>query len=242
MRYAIISDIHGNREALDAVVAELADEHIDGYVCAGDVVGYGADPVACLARVRSLGRLTAVAGNHEWGVLGRTPRAYFNSLAAAAVEWTSGLLTPVELDYLGQLPLTDARGDFEVVHGSLERPDDFTYIVGPADARECLKRMAGRLCFVGHTHRVGIWSSDGGHLTAVKASSVVLKEGRRYLVNTGSVGQPRDGDPRASYVVYDDEAGRVDICRVPYDIALAQKKIRAAGLPKRLAERLAEGL
>lgn len=241
MRYAIISDVHGNLEALEAVVQAVRRERADAVISLGDIVGYGADPAQAIALVRSLDAAVSLAGNHEWGVLGKTSLSYFNAHAARAVEWTRSVLGKEDREYLEGLPLTGERGGAAFVHGSLDDPAAFNYILSAADASLMGASMRLPLAFVGHSHVPGIYALAGAQAVACAGEKAALLPGRRYVVNAGSVGQPRDGDPRAAYAVYDDTERTVEIRRVSYDVERAQEKILRAGLPAYLAHRLGEG-
>jgi diadenosine tetraphosphatase ApaH/serine/threonine PP2A family protein phosphatase len=240
VRYAILSDIHGNLEALRAVLAD-AQERADGVLCLGDTVGYGADPLACVEVIAERAA-AVVGGNHEHAVAGLIDLAWFNRYARAAAEWTRERLDDDHRAYLGGLPLTAEVGDATLVHASPRHPEEWEYLVTAEDGFHAFGAFATRYCFVGHSHVPGVWSlgSSGPHHdpTPVEVTAV---PGRRYLVNVGSVGQPRDRDARAAYAVWDADAGRLTIRRVPYDVAAARGKIVAAGLPRFLADRLATG-
>jgi diadenosine tetraphosphatase ApaH/serine/threonine PP2A family protein phosphatase len=240
VRYAILSDIHGNLEALDAVLAD-ASPRTDVVLCLGDVVGYGADPVACLERVAERAQ-GVVAGNHEHGVVGLLDLAWFNTRARAAAEWTRRQLDDDHRAWLATRPLVLEVDDATLVHASPVEPQDWDYLLTAEDGYEALSAFATRVCFVGHSHCPGAWSiGSSGPAHEPRAVEVELERGRRYLVNVGSVGQPRDGDPRATYAVWNVNDHRVTIRRVAYDVATARRKILAAGLPRSLAERLSIG-
>jgi len=245
LRHAIISDIHSNLEALGAVLSDIDRRGADRVVCLGDVVGYGADPGPCLAEVR---RRTdqIVAGNHDWGAVGKVDLDYFNRSARTAAEWTGGHLTVQERAFLAGLPLSldqDGREGFTAVHSTPDHPEEWRYILSIDEAEFQFERMKRPLCFVGHSHQPVAWQfQSGGRCSVVGREYLMMEPGRRYIVNVGSVGQPRDGDPRAAYAVYDDQRKEVVIHRVEYDVAAAQAKIKKAGLPPRLADRLASGL
>lgn len=245
MRYAIISDIHSNLEALRAVLSDVERRGAERIVCLGDLVGYGAEPGACLAEVRRRTDLV-VAGNHDWGAVGKVDLNYFNRSARTAAEWTAGRLAEPEGIYLSQLPLSLSLGGpegFIAVHSTPDRPQEWRYILSIDEAEFQFERMAQPLCFVGHSHQPLAWQwHSGGRVSVVGREYLQMEPGRRYIVNAGSVGQPRDGDPRAGYAVYDDQRREVVIHRVEYDVASAQAKILKAGLPPRLAERLSRGL
>lgn len=240
MRYALLSDIHGNLEALRAVLGD-ADERADEILCLGDVVGYGADPVACVELVGE--RATRlVAGNHEHGVAGLLELDWFNGYARAAVEWTRAHLPAPHRDYLAAQPLTAEVNDATLVHASPARPDEWDYLVTADDGYHAFAAFTTRLCFVGHSHVPALWSlGSSGREHDSGTIDVTLEMGRRYIVNVGSVGQPRDRDPRAAYALWDVEARRISIRRVAYDIAAARQKILDARLPRFLGDRLAVG-
>jgi diadenosine tetraphosphatase ApaH/serine/threonine PP2A family protein phosphatase len=240
VKYAIVSDVHANLEALRAVLDD-ADTRADGVLCLGDTVGYGADPEACvdLLATRAGG---IVAGNHEWGVADRLDLGWFNRWARAAAEWTRERLDDDHRAWLAGLPLTLEVGDATLVHASPGQPDEWDYLVTAADGWNVFGEFATRWCFVGHSHIPAMWSlGSAGPDHDARPATIVSERGRRYIVNVGSVGQPRDRDPRACYALWDVEAGRVEIRRVVYDVAAARRKIEAAGLPRFLADRLAAG-
>ena len=240
MRYAVLSDIHGNLEALEAVLADAAPR-TDALLCLGDLVGYGADPLACVEIVAA--RAYAITcGNHEYGVTGLLDLDWFNPHARAAAEWTRERLDDDHRTYLAGLPLVAEVGDATLVHASPDRPDEWEYLVTAQDGFDAFAAFATRLCFVGHSHVASAWSlgSTGPeHLPG--PIDLALERGRRYIVNVGSVGQPRDRDPRAAYAIWDAERGTVAIRRVIYDVKAAAGKIRQGGLPRFLADRLAWG-
>ena len=250
MRYAALSDIHSNLEALTAVLDALASKQIDRYLCLGDVVGYGADPAACLARLRAL-EAVIVGGNHDLACIGKLDLGWFNEAARAALLWTRDQLSFTDLDDLRRLPLTATEGPFTLVHGTLRHPERFEYLVDVAQALDTMVACRTLMCLLGHTHLPCFMEFDRHQrrlmriLTAPEELAEVPyqddAEALRYLFNPGSVGQPRDGDPRASFAVIDTGQRRVSIHRVPYDIAAAQHKIRHVGLPEFLADRLGLG-
>jgi diadenosine tetraphosphatase ApaH/serine/threonine PP2A family protein phosphatase len=240
VRYAILSDIHGNLEALDAVLADAAPR-AEAVLCLGDIVGYGADPLACIERVAARAE-AVVAGNHEHAVSGLLDLAWFNESARAAAVWTRRRLDDDHRAWLGARPLVHVIDDATLVHASPARPEEWEYLVSAEDGYEAFAAFTTRLCFVGHSHRPGAWSlGSSGPAHEPNATETVLEHGRRYVINVGSVGQPRDRDARAAYAVWDTDEHRVTIRRVPYDVAGARDKILAAGLPTFLAERLSIG-
>ena len=240
MRYAVLSDVHANLEALQAVLADAAPR-TDALVCLGDLVGYGADPVACIELVAERAQ-AIVCGNHEHAVAGLIDLEWFNPYARAAAEWTRVRLDDDHRTYLASLPLTAQIGDATLVHASPDRPDEWEYLLTAQDGFDAFGAFATRLCFVGHSHLAGAWSlGSSGPEYRAGTVDVELERGRRYLVNVGSVGQPRDRDPRAAYAIWDVDRGTIAVRRVVYDITAAREKIMRGGLPKFLADRLAWG-
>ena len=249
MRYAVLSDIYSNLEALTAVLDHLAAERIDRTLCLGDMVGYGADPAACLERLHALGAVM-VGGNHDLACVGKCDVDWFNQAAKAAVLWTRDQLSVTDLDRLRRLPLTTVEEPFTLAHASLRHPERFEYLMDTASALDTLLACRTRFCLVGHTHLPCVVEYDRNRRRLLRVATLPAEladvayaetADRCYLVNPGSVGQPRDGDPRASAAIIDTGARRIAVRRIAYDIAAAQAKIRAAGLPAFLAERLAVG-
>jgi diadenosine tetraphosphatase ApaH/serine/threonine PP2A family protein phosphatase len=238
----IVSDIHGNLEALEAVVQAGLRRGVQRWICLGDIVGYGADPAACIAVVRGLTR-QVVLGNHDAAVVGRLDPSYFNAYAREAVRWTAAALAKEDRRFLVDLPVEAVDGEAFYVHASPLAPEAWDYVFDPSEAARALSACRTRLCFIGHTHHpfVGRQSDSGIVFVPFAAGSVGVGEGRRHLVNVGSVGQPRDGDPRASFCLWDPKGDFVEIVRVDYDIGRARAKILAAGLPVFLAARLEHG-
>ena len=239
MRYGFISDIHGNLEGLSACLAELADRDVDEYWCLGDVVGYMADPRECIKVVRELGA-TVVAGNHDQAAIGKASTEYFNEYARRAIEWTAGELTEKERAFLDSLPLVEVGEHFTAVHATLEEPEEWNYVRSTFEAHRNLELSERPMIFYGHSH-VPIWFQDDRGCRYYHDPHIELSDGSRYMINVGSSGQPRDGDPRAACAVYDTEEGEVDIIRVEYDIEKTQAKVTEAGLPPVLALRLERG-
>ncbi|MBI4596827.1 MAG: metallophosphoesterase family protein [Candidatus Omnitrophica bacterium] len=250
MRCAVLSDIHGNLEALTAAITACASQGVEQYLCLGDVVGYGADPVACLARLEAL-KAVAVAGNHEAGCIGKLELNWFTHSARAAIEWTRDQLGFTELDALRRLHWIETEEPFTLVHASLRHPERFAYLTDVGQMIDTLHLCKTLICLAGHTHVPCIVEYDLAQrrLLRVLTAAAELADvsyadeaaTRRYFVNPGSVGQPRDGDPRAGFAIIDTSQHRISMHRVAYDIASAQQKIRQAGLPSFLADRLALG-
>ncbi len=244
MRYAIFSDIHANLEAFQAVIRSYQQENIDCYLCLGDIVGYGVDYAECIRRLKEL-KAIAIAGNHEWGVCGKSALENFTPLTQTAVTWTSQRLNQEESGFLGSLPLVYNGEDFVLVHSSLETPEEFYYLNNYDEAGNTFDLLKKSLCFVGHTHKPGVYIEGRDKTMFCPYSDlkpdIRLEADKRYIINVGSVGQPRDRDRRASFAVYDTRTRLVQIKRVDYNLELAQRKILEAGLPQELALRLAEG-
>ncbi|MBU0502005.1 MAG: metallophosphatase family protein [Candidatus Margulisbacteria bacterium] len=240
MLYAIISDIHGNLEALEAVLAAL---RVDKTICLGDVVGYGPNPNECLEKLRSLG-IPALAGNHEKALLGEVDTKWFNPRAKAAIDWTGLQISSEDLEWLKTFPPTLMEPDFQAAHGSLRDPVN-EYIMGVAEAIPTFELMERPLCFVGHTHRPVYLAcqKDGNYGGGVlqEGDEVLIDNFEKVIINAGSVGQPRDGDSRASYGIYDTRLKIFTLHRVSYDILSVQEKMRQAQLPQGLIDRLTTG-
>lgn len=241
MKYAIISDIHANLEALEAVRAEIGRLTPDKVLNLGDVVGYGASPAECIQAAKQLADVT-IAGNHDFGVAGLTDIQYFNSYARRAVLWTAGVLKQPDIEYLRNLALTYVEdGAFRLVHATPSDPGRWDYIFGRDQALMEFSSFPEPICFIGHSHQAGIFEMSERGLVSRGGDSVTVVAGRKYIINVGSVGQPRDGDPRASICVFDSASGEVRLVRIAYDIEGAKRRILDAGLPPILAHRLSQG-
>jgi predicted phosphodiesterase len=241
VRVGVISDLHGNLAALDAVLADLPS--VDALWCLGDVVGYGAEPNECIERLRQASAV-CILGNHDLAALGQVALDYFNADAAAAAAWTADVLTPEARAWLASRPQVVVDEGVTLAHGSPYDPV-WEYVTNSRVAARSLGCFDTAVCFIGHTHLPSSFVSqpDGSVRTEYRAPGevVALSEGR-LLANPGSVGQPRDEDPRAAYLVCDAAAGRLTWCRVAYPVETTQARILEAGLPPRLARRLAAGL
>ncbi|MBD3367935.1 MAG: metallophosphoesterase [Candidatus Eisenbacteria bacterium] len=240
MRYGILSDIHGNIDALEAVVAALEDVAVDGWLCLGDLVGYGAEPRAVVDRVRELDTLV-VRGNHDHAVGDPALDASFNVWAARAIAWTRERLDDGASDYLSRLPLTHVLDDVLMVHAAPSDPIGWPYILDMATADRELDEFQQALCLFGHTHAPLSYSDAKGAGTVEAGTVAPYGDGLRAIVNVGSVGQPRDGDPAAAAGVLDTTEHTVSFMRVAYDVERAAGRIRDAGLPPLLADRLFQG-
>jgi len=244
MRYAVVSDIHSNLDALEAVLEFLKGKDTEATLCCGDLVGYGAEPDACLERVAALPNLSAVLGNHDLAVLGKMDLDWFNRNARDAVQWTRRVLGAKGRAFLGSLSDRVEGPDFTVVHGSPRSPAE-EYLLSSEQFLANLEHFRVSPCFVGHSHlpvyftKLASERVAGGPLKP--GQTIDLSASGPWILNPGSVGQPRDGDPRASCGVYDSTAKTFELFRVGYPVARAQEKIRKAGLPEMLASRLSFG-
>ena len=242
MRTLIVSDIHANLEALDAVLAHADGQGgFDRIWCLGDMVGYGPEPSACLRRLREFD-LVAVAGNHDYAAVGLIDASDFNGAALAAIRWTAEQLDSDDERFLAELPTVIEQPPFTLVHGSLRDPI-VEYLLHPSQAVATLELLKTAYCLVGHSHYPFICRENSGaplFLPAPEGQRAPL-DSERCIVNPGSVGQPRDRDPRASYAVFDGDRSAVEHYRVEYDIPTTQSRMRRAGLPGYLIDRLEYG-
>jgi len=246
MKLALVTDLHANREAVEAVMAHAADHGAQRYVFLGDFVGYGAEPGWVVDFVSEHVRQGAVAvmGNHDNAVVqGPTPTMV--PQAREVVAWTRAQLDDGQLDFLGRLPMSVTEGDRLYVHANAFAPTQWAYVTSPLEAIRSLLATECRLTFCGHVHEPRLFhlpqNGEAGESTATPGSPIALSADRRWLVIPGATGQPRDGNPAACYAVFETERASVTFHRVPYDHEAAAAKIRAAGLPERLAERLVDG-
>ena len=239
MKFAIIADIHANLDALEVVLKDAKEQGCTHYTCLGDVVGYGANPRECLDIVRDA-EMPTVKGNHDEYCSIDDETEGFNPHAAQAVLWTREQLTDDDRQWLRDLKYFRLVTSFSIVHATLDGPQGWGYVFDKLAAAASFTYQNTSVCFFGHTHVPVAFIRDsmvrGGTYSKLK-----IEPGKKYFINIGSVGQPRDGDPRAAYGVYDLDLGVIELRRLEYPIEKAQAKIRAAGLPERLADRLATG-
>lgn len=242
MRLAAISDVHSNLAALEAVLADIKRRKVARKVFVGDAVGYGPDPNEVTALIARECRSGTVAGNHDWAVLGLTDVNYFNPVAKAAIRWTDGVVTAETRETLGKWPIVKVlkRDDVLLVHSTPVAPEEWGYLFSPEQAAPYFDAFKQRICLVGHSHLPFVAELLPTGEVAGYAEGAELLEGCRYIINAGSVGQPRDRDPRAAYALF--EGDRVEIVRVEYDISSTQERMRRAGLPDPLIERLSYGM
>jgi predicted phosphodiesterase len=239
MKYAIIADIHANLEALQVVLADIEEQKCTHIVCLGDVVGYNANPKECLDIVRQR-NIPCIKGNHDEYCSSDEGIEGFNPHAAEAIDWTRKQLTEDDRKWLRELKYIRLIHNFTIVHATLDVPKRWGYVFDRLAAAASFTYQNTPVCFFGHTHVPVAFVRDtmvrGGTYSKFK-----IEPGKKYFINVGSVGQPRDNIPKAAYVIYEVEEGTIELRRLDYDIATAQKKILAAGLPQRLADRLALG-
>lgn len=233
MKYAIISDIHANLEALQKALSIIDEKKVDEIICLGDIVGYGANPNECveIARTRSS---VIVLGNHDSASLETSVAHDFNAIARRAIEWTAEQLTEESRAFLLSLPLVERKENILFVHSSPLSPEAWDYIIDSNDASSAIRHFEEHICFIGHTHIPGIFSIRG------RAKSVTRDE--QFIVNVGSVGQPRDGNPMLAFGIFDSSSWEYELIRSEYDIQTAAEKIYNADLPEELGNRLMYGM
>lgn len=240
MKIGLFGDIHANLEALETVLSEMEKEGVELHLCLGDIVGYGANPRECLKRSRDLALMT-VAGNHDYAIAGKLNIDFFNAYAKEAVLWTRDQLSKEEIQYLRELDLVHKHEDvLTIVHGTLNFPEMFDYIQTSYDAHLSLELLETPVCFLGHSH-VPVAFFQGPTVSFTMDYDIDIDPNGKTLVNIGSVGQPRDENPKAAFAIYDTDKQKVEIRRVDYDIEKAARKIVDAGLPEILGERLKYG-
>lgn len=241
MNYAIISDIHGNLEALQSVLKDIEGKKVDSILCLGDVVGYGPNPNECVKLIKEKADII-LAGNHDHAPLGKIDISYFNPWARSAIEWTREELTDESREFLLSLPLKTEVDGFTIVHATPYNPQEWNYIITIGDAIKNFPEFKDQICFIGHSHvPMGISLSQSDDCRVLKDNPLKLNEKLRYIINIGSVGQPRDGNPQAAFGIYDNSKMEYMLCRIDYDITETQRKINESELPPFLAERLEVG-
>lgn len=241
MLYAIFSDIHSNLQAYEAIVEDFKKEKVDKYLCVGDIVGYGANPRECIQLTINL-NCPAVCGNHDLAAVGKISTENFTQHAKEAIFWTQHNVTEIGQKYLAELPFTYNETNFTLVHGSLSFPEEFNYVLSARDAADSISLQKTQLCFIGHSHIPGIFFKDErDHVSFIKNQQLTIMPKVLYLINVGSIGQPRDGNWRACYIIYDDKKNLLCFKRIEYDVKTASKAIIDAGLPRHLADRLKKG-
>jgi predicted phosphodiesterase len=241
MKVAIISDIHSNLEALQTVIKDIKKRRIKRIFCLGDLVGYGANPNECIEICMREAK-SMVAGNHDWAAIGKTDISVFNSVAAEAIRWTKKSISKNNFNKLSKLKLTETIKGILLVHASPQKPEQWDYLFALDEFKRQFEFFKSQVCFVGHSHiPSAVFQDANGYTDFLRDNLFPLIDNRKYIINIGSVGQPRDLDPRASYAIYDGNNKSIEIVRLNYNIPLAQQKIIDAGLPEVLAERLLAG-
>jgi diadenosine tetraphosphatase ApaH/serine/threonine PP2A family protein phosphatase len=239
-KYAVLGDIHGNLDALEAVLDHAHSLGIHRFACVGDLVGYNASPGPCITRIREIGAVT-IQGNHDYFAATDEPLKDFSPLAASVIEWTRHVLTTEQKEYLKSLRLKRMCDGFMMVHSTLDNPGKWGYVFDEVHAADHFAYQTAAICFHGHTHIPAVFRKIGERTERLPPEPITFSFGSKLFVNVGSVGQPRDNDPRACYVIYDSTSRSITFHRVAYNVAAAQKRILEAGLPERLALRLALG-
>jgi len=241
LRIGIIADIHANEEALDVVLNALRKAQVDQIICLGDLVGYGPNPNECIAKVLENSDII-VAGNHDYGAIGKLPADRFNAFARQAIIWTQKVLTHKSRQAIQNLPLIWDDGRITAVHASPESPENWHYVSSEDAVFRSLMAMTSPYCFIGHTHIPAIFSRTiNGDMILQKGKNLKLKADQLYLINVGSVGQPRDSDSRAAYGILDTDQTTFELHRAAYNIKAVQNKMEEAGLPDFLIQRLNVG-
>ncbi|MCF7898233.1 MAG: metallophosphatase family protein [Candidatus Omnitrophica bacterium] len=237
MRYGIFSDIHSNLEAFSEAVNYFNGRKIDRFICLGDIVGYGPDPQQCLEVVKKLKSKT-IAGNHDWATVGKFNLNYFNWCAQKALSWTQKKINEKGWKYLHGLPLIYKKNNFYCVHGSLDKPKNFNYTITPSQVQLNFSLLDARLCFIGHSHITEVFCLNKGQIKHLRKEKINIEKDKKYIINVGSIGQPRDGDPRLSLCVYDTDKQLLTFKRIEYNIKKTADKIIKKKLPEFLAKRL----
>ena len=239
-KFAILGDIHSNLDALEAVLDDCRKEGVTDFLCTGDVVGYNACPRACLKIIRDLG-CPVVMGNHDYYVSSWQDLTDFNPAAAEVIEWTRKQLTDEEISILRSFPFVSTNMGITLVHSTMDCPESFGYVFDHLQAEAHFSHQITPICFHGHTHCPMIYEKQVSAVYRIDAQDFKLPIGRKYFINVGSVGQPRDGDSRAAYALWEPSTRKISFRRLEYDVQAAQERIRAAGLPERRASRLSIG-
>ena len=241
MKLAFFSDVHANREALSAVLEDFSREKIDQCFFLGDAVGYGADPNPCIEEICRATEVRLI-GNHDYAALGQIETLQFNQYARLSIEWTKQVLTSESIQKLSGFKVEEKVADFHLVHATPKEPLQWEYLLDLDDAEENFGYFESRICLIGHSHKpLIVRKYKDEHASLHPESTVIIEPDWRYIINIGSVGQPRDGNPKACYLVYDSEAAEARLKRVAYDVGAAQRKMKALNLPEYLIERISTG-
>ena len=241
MKYGFFSDVHANLEALKACIIDFRSEKLDKVYFLGDAVGYGPNPDECVKLIDEIAKVKLM-GNHDYAALGLMETEYFNQYAAESMGWTKNSISEKTMEIMSDFELTHIIDHILLVHSSPREPENWHYILDMEDAEENFEFFTQRICLLGHTHRpYVVFKSESGEAILAKETEVIIEEENRYLVNIGSVGQPRDGDPRSCYLIYDSDTSSIKLKRVQYDVKSTQKVMAQIGLPEYLIDRLAVG-
>lgn len=236
MKIAVLSDIHGNLEALDAAFEYISDNDVDKVYCLGDVVGYGPNPNECVELVHDRCEMVLM-GNHDYAAIGLANIEYFNEFAKMSTRWTLKILSDDNKKYLKSLPFSHQNDELIMVHSSPTNPSHWYYVLSLQDAIIEMQAFSQELCFIGHSHVPVVFNNK----KMLRDNKVKFDKNKKYIINVGSVGQPRDGNPQSCFVVYDDKKQQLEYVRLEYEIQKTYAKIVEAGLPLFLAERLLKG-
>lgn len=241
MKYGFFSDVHANLEALKACIVDFRSEKLDKVYFLGDAVGYGPNPDECVKLINEIAEVKLM-GNHDYAALGLMETEYFNQYAAESMGWTKNSISEKTIEIMSDFELTHVIGEILLVHSSPREPENWHYILDMEDAEDNFDFFTEKICLLGHTHRPYIvYKTESENAILSDETEVVIEHEYRYLVNIGSVGQPRDGDPRSCYLIYDTEKGSLRLKRVQYDVKSTQKVMAKIGLPEYLIDRLAVG-
>ncbi|MDB9741359.1 metallophosphatase family protein [Akkermansiaceae bacterium] len=236
-KIAIFSDVHANLPALELVIEDATEQGVTRFACLGDVVGYGPYPSDCVTRIQELNCI-CIKGNHDEYISADKNLDDFNEQAQASLEWSRKNLSDSQKDWLASLPYTRRLGRQMLVHATLDKPEAWDYVRNSFDAAIAMKTQNTPICFYGHTHVPISYELNGNKVNVLPEKVVNIDPNNKYLINCGSVGQPRDGEPKASYIIYDRLEQTVSFRRVAYDIQSVADEIRSVGLPEKLADRL----
>jgi len=240
MKYIIFADVHGNLQAFKRFSEDVAGYDGAEFICVGDIVGYGANPEECINGVRIIGA-ECVMGNHDAAVVNETDISVFNKYASWAILWTQRNISQDSCDYIKTFKFIYENDFFVAAHGALHGAEKFPYLREVKDAEKTFEQLKKKICFVGHTHVPEVFTCKEDSVSKLPCEDFIVEEGSRYIVNVGSVGQPRGNDPRACYCVYDIDTGKIEFHKVEYDAVSAREAILNAGLPATLGDRLIYG-
>jgi diadenosine tetraphosphatase ApaH/serine/threonine PP2A family protein phosphatase len=241
VRLAFFSDVHANWEALTAVLEDFARQNVERSFFLGDAVGYGADPNPCVKAICGATKVRLL-GNHDYAALGQIETSQFNQYARLSIEWTKEVLTAESIQLLSGFTVQEELDDFHLVHATPKTPLEWEYLLDLDDAEENFNYFSKPVCLIGHSHKpLIVRKHKEEHAALFPEAAVVLEPDWRYIINIGSVGQPRDGNPKACYLLYDTDSREARLVRVAYDVAAAQKKMKALDLPEYLIERISAG-